>query len=63
VGPDLTHVGDRQTIAAGTLMRNHVNMYQWVRNAQAFKPGAKMPAIEMSDQDLDAVITYLESLK
>lgn len=63
VGPDLTHVASRQTIAAGTLMRNNVNMSQWVRNAQAFKPGAKMPAMQLSDQDLDAIITYLESLK
>jgi cytochrome c oxidase subunit 2 len=63
VGPDLTHVAGRETIAAGTLMRNHVNLSQWVRNAQVFKPGARMPAMEMSDQDLDAIITYLESLK
>lgn len=63
LGPDLTHVASRDTIAAGTLMRNDVNLTQWIRNAQSVKPGAKMPAMEMSDQDLYAIVAYLESLK
>jgi cytochrome c oxidase subunit II len=63
VGPDLTHIASRTSIAAGTLPFDHVNLMQWVRNAQAVKPGAKMPAMEMSDEDLNAIVAYLETLK
>ena len=63
VGPDLTHVASRTTIAAGTLPFDHVNLQQWIRNAQAFKPGAKMPAMQLTDEDLNAIVAYVETLK
>ncbi|HWK31991.1 MAG TPA: c-type cytochrome, partial [Terriglobales bacterium] len=62
-GPDLTHVASRTTIAAGTLPFDHVNLEQWIRNAQSIKPGAKMPAMQLTDEDLNAISTYVESLK
>jgi cytochrome c oxidase subunit 2 len=63
VGPDLTHVASRTTIAAGTLPFDHVNLQQWIRNAQAVKPGVRMPAMQLTDADLNAITMYVESLK
>ena len=42
VGPDLTHVGARSTIAAGVLENTRDLMHQWIRNPEYFKPGNKM---------------------
>ncbi len=63
VGPNLTHVGSRQTIAAGILENNRDNIARWVRNPPAIKPGAKMPANLVSEDDARAVAEYLYSLK
>jgi cytochrome c oxidase subunit II len=63
LGPDLTHVASRSTIAAGTLAFDHANLLKWVRNSQDIKPGNRMPAMNITDQDLNAIAAYLESLK
>ncbi len=64
VAPDLTHVGSRLTIAAGTLPNNLGTMEAWVANAQSIKPGAKMPTItQFSGVELRAIAQYLESVK
>jgi len=62
-GPDLTHVGSRATIAAGTLPNTVENLQSWIRNSQQFKPGNKMPPHDLNDGDLHAVAEYLWSLK
>jgi len=62
-GPDLTHVGSRATIAAGTLPNTLENLQSWIRNSQQFKPGNKMPPHDLNDGDLRAVAEYLRSLK
>ena len=62
-GPNLTHVGSRNTIAAATIANTREHLLSWVANSQAFKPGNKMPANNLSDQDLQAVVDYLQSLK
>jgi cytochrome c oxidase subunit II len=61
--PDLTHVAGRQTIAAGTLKNTPENLASWIRDPQIHKPGAAMPATPLSQEDLDAVVAYLEGLK
>jgi cytochrome c oxidase subunit II len=61
-GPDLTHLMSRETIAAGAALNNRDNLRQWVKDPDAFKPGALMPAMQLDDQDLDAVTDYLLSL-
>jgi cytochrome c oxidase subunit II len=61
--PDLTHVGSRRTLAAGTLDNNLGNMAGWIGNPQALKPGNAMPAIALDGPDLVSLATYLESLK
>ena len=63
IGPDLTHLASRQTIAAGTLPNTRGNLAGWILNPQAFKPGTKMPPSQFNPDDLQAVLSYLESLK
>lgn len=64
IGPDLTHVGSRRSIAAGTLPNNRGTLGGWISDSQHLKPGNKMPPFDMlSGQDLLAVTSYLESLK
>jgi cytochrome c oxidase subunit II len=63
VGPDLTHVGGRRTIAAGTLANTRGNLQGWIADPQGIKPGAPMPRVELSGADLNAVSDYLAGLK
>jgi cytochrome c oxidase subunit II len=62
-GPDLTHLMSRETIAAGAARNTPKMLRLWIRNPDAIKPGSKMPAMGLSDQDVDAVCTYLETLR
>jgi cytochrome c oxidase subunit II len=62
-GPDLTHVGGRATIGAGVLAMDAVNMRAWLADPQQYKPGSLMPRVPLSDTELDALATYLVSLK
>jgi cytochrome c oxidase subunit 2 len=64
LGPDLTHVGSRMHIGAGTL-RTHRNTLQgWIADPQAAKPGVFMPGSQDLDRaTLQALATYLEHLK
>jgi cytochrome c oxidase subunit 2 len=62
-GPDLTHVGSRQTLAAGLLPNSYGNMAGWIGNPQALKPGNDMPVLNLDPDSLRAVAAYLESLK
>jgi len=62
-GPDLTHLMSRGTIAAGMLPNNIGSLSGWVADAQAIKPGACMPTLNLSPEDLHAVVDYLETLK
>jgi cytochrome c oxidase subunit 2 len=61
--PDLTHLASRPTIAAGTLPMSHDNLTAWIEDPQRFKPGTRMPKVDLSPDERRAVVTYLESLK
>ncbi|HEX2492865.1 MAG TPA: cytochrome c oxidase subunit II, partial [Steroidobacter sp.] len=63
-GPDLTHVGSRRSLAAGTL-RNHVGtMAGWIAGPQDVKPGNRMPDENLyTGQELRALAAWLESLE
>ncbi len=63
VGPDLTHLASRSTIAAGMLPNNAGNLGGWILNAQALKPGCRMPPNQMSGADLQDLLAYLETLR
>ncbi|MDQ1470557.1 MAG: cytochrome c oxidase subunit [Bryobacterales bacterium] len=62
-GPDLTHVGSRQTIASGMIPNTPQNLRAWVNDAQEMKPGVLMPNMKLTKQELDSVVSYLVSLK
>jgi len=63
IGPNLTHVGSRQMLAAATLVNTRDHLAQWIKNSQTFKPGNRMPQHDLSDADLQALVEYVESLK
>lgn len=63
VGPDLTHVASRSTIAAGALPNTIGNLGGWIINPQAIKPGSRMPPNQISGSDLQDLLAYLEALK
>jgi cytochrome c oxidase subunit 2 len=63
IGPDLTHLASRRTIAAGALPMNRGNLYGWVADPQSQKPGSKMPTIGLAPDELHAVVAYLQRLQ
>jgi cytochrome c oxidase subunit II len=62
LGPDLTHLMSRSTIAAGLLPNTPGNLAAWIANPQTLKPGSRMPAPQLSPQELQTVMAYLETL-
>jgi cytochrome c oxidase subunit II len=62
-GPDLTHIASRRTIAAGTLPNTRGALAGWIVDPQRVKPGTHMPPNQLAPADLDALLTYLQSLK
>jgi cytochrome c oxidase subunit 2 len=63
VGPDLTHLASRSTIAAGMLPNTIGNLGGWILNPQALKPGSRMPPNQISGPDLQDLLAYLETLR
>lgn len=63
VAPDLTHIASRQTLAAGTLTMSRGNLAAWIADPQGIKPGSHMPVVELSGDELNAMVAYLEALK
>ena len=63
VGPDLTHIGSRMTIGAGTLPNTREHLQRWVTNPQLVKPGIRMPPSTLKPDEIDAVLSYLRSLR
>ena len=63
VGPDLTHVASRSTIAAGELPNSIGNLAGWILNPQSIKPGCRMPPNQISGSDLQDLLAYLETLR
>ena len=63
VGPDLTHLASRRSIAAGTLANTRPNLQAWIQDPQGIKPGSRMPATSLSPTEVNALVAYLETLK
>jgi cytochrome c oxidase subunit II len=61
-GPDLTHLMSRDTLAAGAAPNTHENLRQWIEKPDAIKPGSLMPAMGLTPNEIDAVVSYLETL-
>lgn len=63
IGPPLTHIGSAYTIAAGSLKNTRGNLGGWIVDPQRIKPGVRMPPNDLSGSDLQALLSYLGSLK
>lgn len=63
VGPDLSHFASRATLAAGASVRDRRSLESWITEPSSLKPGAQMPAVALPRGELEALVSYLESLK
>jgi len=78
IGPNLTHVGSRTTIAAGLYPNDARHLALWIKNARKMKPGVLMPTIGLNeydpqlgttmkagltDQQIADIVAYLQALK
>lgn len=63
VGPDLTHLASRRTLAAGTLPNTPGHLAGWIGDPQGIKPGSHMPRVPLSGSDLQALLAYLGTLR
>ena len=62
-GPDLTHLGSRTTLGAGTMPNTPGHLAGWIVDPQGVKPGVRMPATSLPADDLQALLAYLGSLR
>lgn len=62
-GPDLTLVGARLTLGAGTVPNTPESLEAWIRDSHAVKPGNLMPPVELGGDDLRALRVWLETLR
>jgi cytochrome c oxidase subunit II len=63
IGPDLTHFGSRTTFAGAIFPNTPEELAAWLRDPPARKAGADMPNLGLSEQEVQALVTYLEGLK
>ena len=62
VGPDLTHLASRSTLAALTIPNDRAYLASWISDSQAVKPGNQMPDFNLGEKELRALVAYLEGL-
>ena len=62
-GPDLTHLMSRGTLASGATPNSPEGLRAWVRDPQKLKVGCLMPNMQMSDVEVDQIVSYLQTLK
>jgi cytochrome c oxidase subunit 2 len=63
VGPDLTHLASRTTLAGLTIPDTRSYLARWIADSQHFKPGNEMPDFELRGSRLQSLVAYLEGLK
>ncbi|HEX8211555.1 MAG TPA: cytochrome c oxidase subunit II [Longimicrobium sp.] len=63
IGPDLTHLASRRTLASGAIPNTRGHLAGWVLDPQRIKPGTRMPPNQLAGDELQALLDYLESLK
>jgi cytochrome c oxidase subunit 2 len=63
IGPDLTHLASRDTIAAGALPNRRGHLGGWILDPQGNKPGARMPPTQLDGQQVQVLLDYLQSLR
>lgn len=63
VGPDLTHLAGRATLAAGTLPNTPADLARWIQHPERYKPGCLMPDLHLTGGEARAITSYLEGLR
>jgi cytochrome c oxidase subunit 2 len=64
LGPDLTHVGSRRSLAAGLLPNTHEDFELWITRTEDLKPSVHMPSFGMLPaSEIEAIAAYLGSLR
>jgi cytochrome c oxidase subunit 2 len=63
LGPDLTHVGSRTTLAAGTLPNVKDQLGVWIADPQALKRGSLMPRVALTADELQTIVDYVHRLR
>ena len=61
IGPNLTHLAERKELGGGVLENTPGNLRRWLKNPQAIKPGCKMPNFNLSDEQVQQLVAFLES--
>ncbi|MDQ2844486.1 MAG: c-type cytochrome, partial [Acidobacteriota bacterium] len=61
-GPDLTHLMSRSTLGSGVTTNTPEHLRAWVNDPQQIKEGCLMPSLKLTDNELNQVVSYLESL-
>ena len=62
VGPELSHLASRETLAAGTIPNDTQHLTAWIADPEAIKPGVRMPKVPMTAAQRAQVVAYLQSL-
>ena len=62
LGPDLSHLMQRRTLASATLPNDAATLIRWIADPQALKPGNRMPTVKLSDAERTRLVAWLESL-
>jgi len=63
LGPNLTHLQQREVFAGATFDLDKVNLRVWLRDPPGEKPGSRMPNLKLSEDEITKLIAYLETLK
>jgi cytochrome c oxidase subunit II len=63
IGPNLTHFASRDTFAGATFENNEANLRAWLADPSAIKPGATMPDLGLTRDQIDALVEYLQTLE
>ena len=63
IGPNLSHIASRTTIASALLDRDEASMREWLANPPAVKPGSRMPNLELTEDEITKLIAMLDSLE
>lgn len=63
LGPDLTHVAARSTLAGLAIDNTEAGRRRWVDHPQVVKEGNEMPDVPLTEEELDAVLAYLDGLR
>lgn len=63
IGPNLTHLASRTTIAGASVPNVPSDLAHWITSSQSIQPGNQMPDIPLPSAKVRALVAYLGSLK